>query len=100
MTPLVRAAEYAIVYEYGARWQELEDRFDDREAAIEEARGMLERGETRAASVQGRGTPELPTPVGEVQVWQGVGATYAPRHFFPGQARDEVEIVAKDDRRR
>jgi hypothetical protein len=64
-----------------------------RETAIEHARKMLDEGRARAASVQGHGTPEHPTPVGEVVVYRGVAAGFSPSIF--GDVTADVTAVER-----
>lgn len=88
------AAEYAILTRsrYGGDpWAEQAEKYPNPDDAIDAARALLDSGAVRAAVVQGRGTPEQPTPPAEVQVWMGVAAGYSARAAFPMHQREDVE---------
>jgi hypothetical protein len=96
------AAEYVIM---GKRaqgpWTELHFRGGKQEA-IDVARRLLDTFSWPAVVVQGRGTPEHPTPPSEVCVYRGVAAGYSARAFFPANVTlgDDVEVRIASARRR
>lgn len=80
---MTEAASYTIVAMRPrvTAWVEVETGLG-REEAIERARNLLDNGPYVAASVQGRGTQEHPTPSGEVQPYRGVASGYVPGRFW------------------
>jgi len=85
--------QYVVMGRHGTHhpWEVCEREFELPEAAIEYARHLLDIREYKAAVVQGRGTPERPTPPGQVQIWLGVAYGMNWKAFFPMHKRDEVE---------
>lgn len=89
-----RAAEYAVLLAYGETWVELAC-YENREKAIQVARRHLRLG-VSAASVQGRGAVNRPTPPSEITVYRGVAETFSADAFFggaTGRAPAGVEVV-------
>lgn len=95
-----RARSYAVLIgDSSESWIEHDaGRSRSRDAAIHVARRLLAYGDARAAAVQGRGTPDWPTPPSEVSVWRGIAEGYSTAALFGPLDPVEVEVVARRQR--
>jgi hypothetical protein len=102
MTAPELAAEYVMLARRGAMvpWETLPNTFRDPDDAIAAAQELLDDGRYAVIVVQGRGTPEHPTPVGQTEVYRGVGPSWNAKAFFPLLNPDEYDVRPPRPRRK